>query len=86
MYGEVFWLILTIIMCVIEGLTFGLVSIWFAGGAVIALIVSAPGFGVTIQYTAFVLVSALLLLLTRPILVKFLITKKRRQTQTALLA
>jgi membrane protein implicated in regulation of membrane protease activity len=76
LYGDIFWLIVIIILCVIEGMTFGIVCIWFAGGAVAALISSALGFGVSIQYTVFVLISAFLLFFTRPIIVKFLNTKK----------
>ena len=74
--GEVFWLIMTIIFCVFEGVTFALVSVWFAGGAIASLIAAVAGLGPLGQYTVFVVVSALLLVFTRPIIKKYLSKKK----------
>ena len=41
----VFWLAAAVIFVIIEGLTMGLTTIWFAGGAVIALIAALLGAG-----------------------------------------
>lgn len=39
------WLIIFIVLIVIELLTMGLTTIWFAGGALAALLMSVLGFG-----------------------------------------
>ena len=46
------------------------VSIWFMGGAAVAFIVASFGFDMKAQITVFVLVSAVLLLITRPLVKK----------------
>lgn len=64
------WLMLVVVFAVIEGATPQLVSIWFAGGALCALIVSLFGVSLWIDIAVFVAVSALLLVLTRPLIKK----------------
>lgn len=65
------WLAILIIMVVIEIVTLGLTTIWFAGGALAAFIASLLGAGLPIQLVLFILVSLLLLLGTRPLAVKY---------------
>ena len=55
----------------VELLTMGLTTIWFAGGALAALLMSVLGFGMPVQVVVFIIVSVLLLVLTRPIAVKY---------------
>ncbi|MDR1440280.1 MAG: NfeD family protein [Clostridiales bacterium] len=74
--GEIFWLVAVVLFCVIEGLTFSLVCIWFAGGAVAALLLSVFGLGPVYQYSAFVAVSGALLCFTRPVVKRFFAAKK----------
>ena len=76
MYGQFFWLVMIIVLCIVESLTFGLVCIWFAGGAIAALIISSFGMNPIAQYAAFVIISVLLLIFTRPIIMKFLSNRK----------
>ena len=76
LFGQSFWMVLIILFCVIEGITFGLVCIWFAVGSIAALIASAIGFSPLIQYAVFVVASVALLIFTRPLLSRFLITRK----------
>lgn len=66
----IFWLVLVIVFGLIEGMTPQLASIWFAGGALAALIVSLFHVDVWIQIVVFVGTSALLLALTRPLVKK----------------
>ncbi len=61
------WLALVVFFAVIEGVTPQLVSIWFAGGALVSLIVSLFGAPVWVDVIVFVAVSAVLLALTRPL-------------------
>ena len=65
------WIVLLIVAVVVELITMGLTSIWFAGGALVALIASALNGPLWLQIACFVVVSVLLLLFTRPIAVKY---------------
>lgn len=60
------WLGLTVLFGVLEAVTVQIVSIWFAGGAVCAMIAYAFGAAEAVQIAVFILSSAVLLLLTRP--------------------
>ncbi|MDE5865948.1 MAG: NfeD family protein [Lachnospiraceae bacterium] len=67
----VFWLAVLVILVVIELFTMGLTTIWFAGGALVAALISIPGLPVSLQIFAFLAVSAVLLYFTRPVAVKY---------------
>lgn len=68
----ILWIALIIIFAVVEIVTVGLTSIWFAGGALAALLCYAAGLGEVWQFIAFVTVSLVLLLFTRPWALKYL--------------
>ena len=68
----IFWLVLLIVMILIEIITVGLTTIWFAGGAVAALIAYALGVPQVGQFVVFLVVSLLLLFFTRPLAVKYI--------------
>ena len=70
--GAIFWLVLLILFIVMEATTTSLVSIWFAAGSLVALILSGFKCQFWIQVTAFIVVSFVLLLATRPFAKKFL--------------
>lgn len=67
----VLWLIILVVLIIIELLTMGLTTIWFAGGALVATILSIFNVPVSIQVIVFLVVSAILLYFTRPIAVKY---------------
>jgi membrane protein implicated in regulation of membrane protease activity len=64
------WIIIAVALAVIEGFTLGLVTIWFTIGAAAAAVVSLAGGDLAIQIIVFFAVSIVLLIFTRPILVK----------------
>lgn len=66
-----FWLVLLIIAIVAEVLTMGLATIWFAGGALVAIVVAILHGPIWLQVVLFLLVSLVLLFFTRPIAVKY---------------
>ncbi len=66
------WISLVIILLLVEIFTLGLTTIWFAGGAVCALLTALLHVHAGIQIAVFVVVSAVLLLVTRPLAVKHL--------------
>ena len=66
-----FWLIAMVVLLIVEGLAPGLVSIWFALGALAALIYALLGAPVWLQIVWFLLVSIVTLALTRPLARKY---------------
>ena len=66
-----FWLIVLIICIGIEIPTMGLTTIWFAGGALVAIFAAIVGAPIWLQAVIFIVVSLLLLFFTRPIAVKY---------------
>ncbi|MCI9670386.1 MAG: NfeD family protein [Lawsonibacter sp.] len=68
----IFWLAAFIVFAVGEAVTVGLVSVWFAVGALAALFATALGAGLWLQITVFLGVSALALALFKPLSSKFL--------------
>ena len=81
----IFWLILFVILLVIEILTMGLTTIWFAGGALVAFILAFVGFGLPVQLIVFLLVSIGLLVLTRPIAMKFFNQERQKTNAESLI-
>ena len=63
----VLWLAAMVVLLIVEALVPGLVSIWFAFGALAAMISSALGAPLWLQLLWFFLVSIICLLLTRPL-------------------
>ena len=81
MYMEVLWLALLIVFAVLEASTVSLVSIWFMGGALTALIAALCGAEIWMQVVLFFVVSIALLLCLRPLSKKLL--KKRKVATNA---
>lgn len=68
----IIWLVLLAVLLGIEIATMGLTTIWFAGGALIAFLLSlfkTPLWG---QIAVFIIVSIVLLIFTRPIALKYM--------------
>ena len=63
----IIWLGLVVLFLIVEAATVTMVSLWFAGGALAALAISALGGGLLLQMLAFILVSTGLLALLRPL-------------------
>ena len=68
----IFWLAAFIVFAIGEAVTVGLVSVWFAVGALAALFATALGAGLWLQIAVFLGVSALALALFKPLSSKFL--------------
>lgn len=65
------WLAIFILLVIVELLTMGLTTIWFAGGAVVAFIASLLNANMFVQVLLFFAVSILLLIFTRPFASKY---------------
>ena len=66
------WLVVAVIFGVIEAATVQLMSIWFAIGAVAAMVAAMLGASVWVQFAAFLVVAIIVLCLTRPLVKKVL--------------
>ncbi len=75
----VYWLVLFVALLIVEIITMGLTTIWFAGGALAAFLAGFIGFGLAVQVIVFLVVSVLLLVLTRPIAVRYF-NQERQKT------
>lgn len=73
------WLIAFVVLLAIEIATMGLTTIWFAGGAIAGFAVNLLGGNIWIQIIAFLAVSFLMLVFTRPFAMKY-INKGRTKT------
>lgn len=69
---SIYWLILFVVLIGIEIATMALTTIWFAGGALAAFILSLFGAGLEVQLVVFLIISFLLLFFTRPWASKYL--------------
>lgn len=84
-YMDWAWLGVAIVCVVIEALTMGLTTIWFAIGAVVAWFVYMAGFGLYAQVIVFLAVSIVCLIFTRPVAVKNLKVGKTRTNADSLI-
>ena len=71
----VVWIVAIVVLLIVEGLTSGLVTIWFAIGALAGLICQLVGAPLWLQLTVFLVVSFVTLVLTRPLAQKHLNSK-----------
>lgn len=81
----VYWLIASAVFLLVEILTLGLTSIWFAGGSVIAAIAALVGLPLWGQILLFIFVTCLLFVLTRPIAKRYLNSKVQKTNTDALI-
>ena len=76
---SIIWLIVLVVCLVVEISTLGLASIWFAGGALLAMLIAMIGGPLWLQVLIFLVTSVVLLIFTRPIAMKYF-NKNREKT------
>lgn len=79
-YMTFLWLIILVASLFVEIVTVGLTSIWAAGGALVAVILSLLGVPIRLQILAFLLVTAGLLYFTRPLAMQYFNNGQRTKT------
>lgn len=77
---SLFWLGAVVVLGIIEALTVGLVTIWFALGALAALISSLFGGPLWLQILLFIVVTAVTLFTTRPLVKKYFSKNSHKAT------
>lgn len=68
----IYWLVALGVFVVLEMISLGLTSIWFAGGCLVAFVVALLGAPFWMQIVLFLAVSILLLIFTKPVVEKHL--------------
>ena len=77
---SIFWLAAVIVLGVMEAITVGLVTVWFAVGALAALISSLFGGPLWLQILLFIVVTAVTLVTTRPLVKKYFSKSSHKAT------
>ena len=81
---EIFWLVSFGALLLIEILTLGLTTIWFAAGALAAFLMAVLSLPLSVQIIVFFAVSIILLIFTRPIMTKHLNAKTTKTNAESL--
>lgn len=79
------WTILLVVLVLVELATMGLTTIWFAAGALVALIAAACNAPLFVQIALFLAVSVLTLVFTRPIAMRYFNTGRTRTNVQSLI-
>ena len=66
------WLVLFLVFLVFEIVTLGLTTIWFAAGAIVAFVLAIIDLPLWLQMIAFLIVSVITLVVTRPLAQKYI--------------
>lgn len=77
-WAPLVWLVVAIIMVVVEAASIQLMAVWFALGAVVAMVPALMGASLWTQFWVFLIVSILALVGTRPFVKKVLKMKQVR--------
>ncbi|MCI6859033.1 MAG: NfeD family protein [Eubacterium sp.] len=85
MMTVMYWLAAAAVFVIIEMLTMGLTTVWFAAGALIGALMAALSLPLWSQIIAFAAVSFFLLVLTRPWALKFFNNKRERTNVDSLI-
>ena len=77
-WAAITWLVLMVIFLIVEASTVTMVSLLFAAGALAAMVISLLSGALWLQVAAFIVVSAILLTLLRPLVRKYVTPKLTR--------
>lgn len=81
----IIWLCVLAFLLVIEAITAGLTTIWFAGGALAAAVAAFCGADIFLQLLCFLTVSILLVIFTRPLALRYMNKDTERTNVSSLL-
>lgn len=77
-WAAILWLVLIVIFLIAEASTVTMISLWFAAGSLVAMIIALLQGAFWLQVTAFLAVSCILLALLRPLVRKYVTPKLTR--------
>lgn len=85
MTPTIIWLSVFVLCLIIEIITLGLTSIWFTGGALLAMVIALVKGPLWLQILVFLVTSIVLMIFTRPIAMKYF-NKNRIKTNVETMA
>ena len=74
-WAAIVWLVLVVVFLIAEASTVTVISLWFAAGALAAMVSALLGAGIWLQSGIFLVVSAIALTALRPLVRKYLTPK-----------
>ena len=74
----ILWLVVVILLTIIELSTVNLVSVWFIASAIVSLLISLFNDSFYLCFGVFVALGVLLMVITRPLLLKKLVPKEEK--------
>ena len=74
----ILWFVLSLVFLVVEVITVTLTCIWFAVGALVALILALFDVPILIQFIVFAIVSIVLMIFTKPVLARKLLANREK--------
>lgn len=77
-WAAILWLVLLVLFLAAEAATVTITSLWFAAGALAALVVNLLGGGIWFQVSVFLVTATVLLTALRPLVRRFLTPKVTR--------
>lgn len=84
-WAAMIWLVMMVLFIWIEASTVAMVSLWFAAGALVSMIVALLGGQVWLQAVVFLAVSGVLLLLLRPLAKRYFTPRITRTNVEAII-
>ncbi|MDD2181519.1 MAG: NfeD family protein [Bacilli bacterium] len=79
------WLTIVVLLTIVELMTIHLTTVWFVASALVALVLTFFVDSFTIQFTVFILLGIILLITTRPTLLKMLAKHRSKKSITHLI-
>lgn len=76
--SNIIWLILIALFLIVEIITLGITTVWFACGALVAFLISLVYNNIILELSVFLIVSGLMLFFTRPIILKYFNPKREK--------
>ena len=70
-FNVILWIVIMVALLVVEALTMNLTTIWLAIGALASVFITLAGAGGVAQFAVFVVVSAIMVFFTRPLVKKY---------------
>lgn len=84
-FWVLFWFFILAALIFIEAISSDLLTVWFMPAAVICLVLAALKVGVVAQFIVFFVLSAILVVLYKTVLKKFMVGKKKEKTNVDLI-
>ena len=74
----ILWFVLFLVFLIVEVLTVSLTCIWFAAGALLALILALFNVPILVQFIVFAILSIVLMIFTKPVLSRKLLANREK--------